>query len=239
MEQKKTKPTNAQLLRRIQKSPLHLDFTKNTVSAYFSDKGLRLTVDDTEGYALIATGYHTHCFQSWTSNGISRPFLYTKRVIEIANENLKDIEVDGGYSFQKLLEVLKAKEDKSEYNIVTYYEWWCSVIFDGLYSISEDEVGSWLVYFKYINILATNSILLEEHKEDVTNKQFVEQFISRIKEFTDNVDERVLFHALSDEERMKQEIEAIQQNEQEQAMEAQINSSSASRGLASHSSGAD
>lgn len=223
MEQKK--PTNAQLLRRIQKSPLHLDFTKNTVSLYFSDKGLRLTVDDTEGYALIATGYHTHCFQSWTSNGISRPFLYTKRVIEIADENLKDIEVDGGYSFQKLLEVLKAKEDKSEYNVVTYYEWWCSVIFDGLYSISEDEVGSWLVYFKYINIIATNSILLEEHKEDVTNKQFVEQFVSRIKEFTDNVDERVLFHALSDEERMKQEVDAIQQTEQEQAMEAQINGS--------------
>lgn len=226
MEQKKTKPTNAQLLRRIQKSPLHLDFTKNTVSVYFSDKGLRLTVDDTEGYALIATCYHTHYFQNWTSQGISRPYLYTKRVIEIANENLKDIEVDGGYSFQKLLEVLKAKDDKSEYNIVTYYEWWCSVIFDGLYSISEDEVGSWLVYFKYINILATNSILLEEHKEDVTNKHFVEQFISRIKEFTDNVDERILFHALSDEERMKQEMEAVQEQEQEQAMEAQINGAS-------------
>lgn len=223
MEKKNSKPTNAQLLRRIQKSPLHLDFTKNTVSVYFSDKGLRLTVDDSEGYALIATGYHTHCFQSWTSNGISRPFLYTKRVIEIANENLKDIEVDGGYSFQKLLEVLKAKKDKSEYNIVTYYEWWCSVIFDGLYSISEDEVGSWFVYFKYINIIATNSILLEEHKEDVTNKQFVEQFLSRIKEFTDNVDERVLFHALSDEERMKQEMEAVMATEQEQAMEAQVN----------------
>lgn len=223
MEKRNSKPTNAQLLRRIQKSPLHLDFTKNTVSVYFSDKGLRLTVDDTEGYALIATGYHTHCFQSWTSNGISRPFLYTKRVIEIANENLDAIKTDDGYSFQKLLEVLKAKEDKSEYNIVTYYEWWCSVIFDGLYSISEDEVGSWLVYFKYINIIATNSILLEEHKEDVTNKQFVEQFISRIKEFTDNVDERVLFHALSDEERTKQEMEAVMATEQEQAMEAQIN----------------
>lgn len=216
MEQKKTKPTNAQLLRRIQKSPLHLDFTKNTISVYFSDKGLRLTVDDAEGYALIATGYHTHCFQSWTSNGISRPFLYTKRVIEIANENIAAVETEDGYSFAKLLEVLKEKEDKAEYNIVTYYEWWCSVIFDGLYSISEDEVGSWLVYFKYINILATNSILLEEHKEDVTNKQFVEQFISRIKEFTDNVDEHVLLHALSDEERMKQEIEAIQENEQEE-----------------------
>ena len=219
MEQKK--PTNAQLQKRIANAVVFIPRTKDTQSVFFSDKGLRLTVN--EDYAIIATGFHRHVFSNFTSSGISRPYLYTKRIIEIANENLKDIEVDGGYSFQKLLEVLKAKEDKSDYNIVTYYEWWCSVIFDGLYSISEDEVGSWLVYFKYINILATNSILLEEHKEDVTNKQFVEQFISRIKEFTDNVDEHVLFHALSDEERMKQEIDAIQQNEQEQAMEAQIN----------------
>lgn len=222
MEQKK--PTNAQLQKRIANALIHIDKTKGTESIFFSDKGLRLTVN--EDYAIIATGFHRHVFNNFTSSGISRPYLYTKRVIEIANENLKDIEVDGGYSFQRLLEVLKAKDDKSEYNIVTYYEWWCSVIFDGLYSISEDEVGSWLVYFKYINILATNSILLEEHKEDVTNKQFVEQFISRIKEFTDNVDERILFHALSDEERTKQEIEAIQEQEQEQAMEAQINGAS-------------
>ena len=212
MEQKK--PTNSQLQRRIVNAVVHIDKDKSYQSVYWSDKGLRL--ETTDEYCVISTGFHRHVFNNFTSSGISRPYLYTKRVIEIANENLKDIEVDGGYSFQKLLEVLKEKENKSDYNIVTYYEWWCSVIFDGLYSISEDEVGSWLVYFKYINILATNSILLEEHKEDVTNKQFVEQFLSRIKEFTDNVDERVLFHALSDEERMKQEIESIQENEQEE-----------------------
>jgi vacuolar-type H+-ATPase catalytic subunit A/Vma1 len=97
------------------------------------------------------------------------------------------------------------------------------VIFDGLYSISEDEVGSWLVYFKYINILATNSIILEEHKEDVTNKQFVEQFISRIKEFTDDLEEHVLFHKKTDEQVMQEEVAAIQEQENEQAMEAQIN----------------
>lgn len=221
MEKRNSKPTNAQLLRRIQKSPLHLDFTKNTVSLYFSDKGLRLTVDDAEGYTLIATGYHTHYFQNWTSQGISRPYLYTKRVIEIANENLDAIKTESGYSFQKLLDVLKAKDNKTEYNIVTYYGWWLMVIFDGLYSISEDEVSSWLVYFKYIGIIATNSILLDEHKENMTNKQFVEKFISLVKEYTGDIDERVLFKALTDEERMKQEIEAIQQTEQEQVMEAQ------------------
>ena len=225
MEQKKK--TRGQLEREISTAIVLVPKTKGTNSIYFSDKGIRLTV--TDDYCVISTMYHRHVFDKLTFGGVmdgfSRPYVYTKRVIEIANENLKDIEVDGGYSFKKLLEVLKAKDDKSEYNIVTYYEWWCSVIFDGLYSISEDEVGSWFVFFKYINILATNSILLEEHKEDVTNKQFVEQFISRIKEFTDNVDELILFHALSDEERMKQEIEAIQQNEQERMMEAQINES--------------
>lgn len=223
MEQKKK--TRGQLEREISTAIVLVPKTKGTNSIYFSDKGIRLTV--TDDYCVISTMYHRHVFDKLTfggvTDGFSRPYVYTKRVIEIANENLKDIEVDGGYSFKKLLEVLKAKDDKSEYNIVTYYEWWCSVIFDGLYSISEDEVGSWFVFFKYINILATNSIILEEHKEDVTNKQFVEQFISRIKEFTDNVDELILFHALSDEERMKQEIEAIQQNEQERMMEAQIN----------------
>ena len=221
MEQKK-KLTNAQLQKRITNALIHIERTKDTQSIFFTDKGLRLTTN--EDVAIITTGFHRHVFDAFNSaQGISRPYLYTKRVIEIANENIVAVETKDGYSFAKLLEVLKAKEDKSEYNIVTYYEWWLMVIFDGLYSISEDEVGSWLVYFKYINILATNSIILEEHKEDVTNKQFVEQFISRIKEFTDGLEERVLFHKKTDEQIMQEEISAIQEQEQNDAMEAQIN----------------
>lgn len=210
----KKKETKGQLERKIQNALVFVPKDKEYSWISFTDKGLRL--ETTSDSCVISTGFHKHVFDSFTSSGISRPYLYTKRVIEIANENLKDIEVGGGYSFQKLLEVLKAKEDKTEYNIVTYYEWWCRVIFDGLYSISEDEVGSWLVYFKYMNIIATNSILLEEHKENMTNKQFVERFISLIKEFTDGVDENILFHALSDEERVRQEVEAIRENEQEE-----------------------
>ena len=223
MEQKK-KLTNAQMQKRIENAIVFVPKTKDTVSIFFSDKGVRLVADN-DG-CVIETNYHRHVFSNITAAGVSRPWIYTKRVIEIANENIDAIKTESGYSFQKLLEVLNGKDDKTEYNIVTYYGWWLMVIFDGLYSISEDEVSSWLVYFKYINILATNSIILEEHKEDVTNKQFVEQFISRIKEFTDGVDERVLFHALTDDERVKQEIEAIAQNEQEQVMEAQTDGAS-------------
>ena len=96
------------------------------------------------------------------------------------------------------------------------------VIFDGLYSIGESEIESFFVYFKYIGIIATNSILLDEHKENMTNKQFVEKFISLVKEDTGDIDERVLFKALTDEERMKQEIDAAAQNEQENIMQQQL-----------------
>ena len=219
MEQKK-KLTNAQLQKRIENAIVFVPKTKDTISIFFSDKGVRL-VADSDG-CVIETNYHRHVYSNITSAGVSRPYLYTKRIIEIANENLETIKTESGYSYQRLRDVLKEKEDKSEYNIVVYYEWWLMVIFDGLYSIGESEVESFLVYFKYIGIIATNSILLDEHKENMTNKQFVERFISLVKEFTGDIDERVLFKALTDEERMKQEIDAITQTEQESMMEQQL-----------------
>lgn len=223
MEQKKTKPTNAQLQKRIANALIHIDKTKETESIFFSDKGLRLTTN--EEYAIIATGFHRHVFNNFTSSGISRPYLYTKRVIEIANENLKDIEVDGGYSFQRLLEVLKAKEDKSDYNIVTYYEWFVFNCFQPLYSIGESEVESFLVYEAYLHNIARQAVLLSEKSEDMTNKQFFNGVIKNMQDFIEGIDERVIFHKMSDEEMAKANIEAIQEQEQEQAMEAQINES--------------
>jgi hypothetical protein len=144
-------------------------------------------------------------------------------VIEIANENLKDIEIDGGYSFQKLLEVLKAKEDKSEYNIVTYYDWFVFNCFQPLYSIGESEVESFLVYEMYLHNIARQAVLLSEKKEDMTNKQFFDEVIKNMQSFIEGVDERVIFHKMTDEELAHAKFEAIQEQEQEQAMEAQIN----------------
>ena len=219
MEQKK-KPTNAQLQKRIENAIVFVPRTKDTISIFFSDKGVRL-VADADG-CVIETNYHRHVYSNITSAGVSRPYLYTKRIIEIANGNFEAIKTESGYSYQRLTDVLKEKEDKSEYNIVVYFDWWLMVIFDGLYSIGESEIESFLVYFKYVGIIATNSILLDEHKENMTNKQFVEKFISLVKEYTGDIDERVLFKALTDEERMKQEIDAITQTEQESMMEQQL-----------------
>lgn len=219
MEQKK--PTNAQLQKRIKNAVIFIPRTRSTQEIFFSDKGVRL-VADADG-CVIETNYHRHVFSNITSSGVSRPWLYTKRVIEIANENLDAIKTEDGYLYQRLLDVLKSKEDKSEYNIIVYYEWFLFNIFQPLYGIGETEVESFLVYEDYLHNIARNAILLSEKTEDVTNRQFIQKVIDNIKEFTDNLEERVLFPKKTDEERVKEEIESIQEQENEQAMEAQIN----------------
>ena len=220
MEQKK-KPTNAQLQKRIENAIVFVPKTKDTISIFFSDKGVRL-VSDADG-CVIETNYHRHVFSNITTAGVSRPWLYTKRVIEIANDNLDAIKTESGYSFQKLLEGLKAKEDKSEYNIVTFVDWWLFNCFQPLYGIGETEIESFLVYEDYIHNIARNAILLGEKTEDMTNKQFIQKVFDNMKEFTDNLEENVLFHKKTDEQVMQEEIAAIQEQEQNDAMEAQTN----------------
>lgn len=219
MEQKK-KLTNAQLQKRIENAVVFVPKTKDTISIFFSDKGVRL-VADADG-CVIETNYHRHVYSNITSAGVSRPYLYTKRVIEIANANLDAIKTESGYSFQKLLEVLNAKEDKSEYNIVTYFSWYLYNIFSPLYSIGESEIESFLVYEEYIHGIARQSVLLSEKNEDVTNKCFIEKVISNIKDFTSDIDERILFHKKTDEELMKENIEAAASLEAEDAMTQEI-----------------
>ena len=221
MEQKKE--TRAAIERKIKNAIVFVPKDKESISIFFSDKGVRLTA--TMDNAVVAFGYSQTIYSNFTAAGISRPYLYTKRIIEIANENLKDIEVDGGYSFQRLLEVLKAKEDKSEYNIVTYYEWFLHNLFNPQFGIAEDEVSSFFVYEDYIHNIAKNSVLLSERNEDLTNKQFIDKVITNIKDFTDNLEESILLHKKTDEEIAKENIEAAQEQELNESLEAQVNGS--------------
>ena len=220
MEQKK-KLTNAQMQKRIENAIVFVPRTKDTISIFFSDKGARLVADN-DG-CVIETNYHRHVYSNVTSAGVSRPYLYTKRIIEIAIENLDAIKTESGYSYQRLLDVLKEKEDKSEYNIVVYYEWFLFNIFQPIYGIGETEIESFLVLEDYLHNIARNAILLSEKTEDITNKQFIQKVIDNIKEFTSELEERVLFPKKTDEQVMQEEVAAIQEQEQNDAMEAQIN----------------
>lgn len=215
-EQKKT--TKAQLEKRIANALIHVDKTKETQTIFFDDKGLRLSVN--EDYCIIETGYHRHVFNNYTSEGVSRPWLYTKRIIEIANEN--DCKVGDGYSYQRLMDLLKGKEDKSDYNIATYIDWWLMNVFAPLYSIGENEAQAFMVYLDYMHNIAKNSILFEEHKDGLTNKQFIDKYIDLIRDFTKGIDERQVFVAKSDEDVMRENIEAMQQDENDKILQEQI-----------------
>lgn len=215
MEQKKE--TRATIERKIKNAIVFVPKDKDTQSIFFDDKGLRLTV--TSDTCVIETGFHRHVFNNWTASGVSRPYLYTKRLVEIALEN--DCKTKQGYSYAKLLEVLKAKEDKTDYNIVTYVDWWIFNCFQPLYSIGETEAESFLVYESYIHNIARNAILLSEKTEDITNKQFVDGVIKNMQEFTNGMEERVIFPKKTDKEVVQENIEAVQEQMQQDAMEAQ------------------
>lgn len=202
----KKKETKGQLERKIQNALVFVPKDKEYSWIYFTDKGLRL--ETTSDSCVISTGFHKHVFDSFTSSGFSRPYLYTKRVIDIANENLKAIEVDGGYSFQKLLEVLKAKEDKTEYNIVTLVDWWIYNCFQPLFSLDTGDSSAFFLYETYMHNMARNAVLLSEKTEDMTALNFLKEVSKNEKEFHKELQDFVLFPKKTDEELMKENIEA-------------------------------
>ena len=216
MEQKK-KQTNAQLQKRLDNAILHIDKTKDTQSVYFDDKGLRLTVN--EDYAIVETGYHRHVFSNFTLSGVSRPYLYIKQLVSIAlqNEAAMTVEKENGvtgFSFNKLIESLKLDDTKnSEYIIAYFCDMYLFTIFQNLYSVGESIGSSFLVYLSYICGIARNSIILSEHNEPMTNKQFIDKFCNTIKEFSDNMEEQIVFDKKTDEEMIQDEINAIKEQE--------------------------
>lgn len=192
---------------------------KETKSIYFDDKGLRLTI--TMDYAVVATGGHQHVFRNIVPSGVSRPYIYVKRFVDLAFENdcvVRDQKGNATHSYSKLMAVLKEKEDKRDFNIAWYVDLWLNNIFAPLYSIEETEVGSFLVYEQYMHNIARQHVLLMEKKDDMTNKQFIDRTIENLRSYMAEMDERVLFPKETDEEALEKESKALE----EQAQQSQV-----------------
>lgn len=223
MEKKKL--SNAQLTKRMQNAVLFVERTKTTEEIYFFDKGLRLIV--TEDYAIVETGFHRHVFNYITSSGASQPCVFIRQFIDIAKKTAfehKDIldAQKGGYSYSKLFEVLKKKEDQSEYNICWYVDLWLFNIFNPLFSIGASETSSFLVYEAYLHNMARARAILEEKQEDLTNKGFIAKVTGLMQDFANDMQERVVFPKLTDEERLKQETQALEEKENEEFVNEQL-----------------
>lgn len=206
------KPTRDELLRRMQSSIVFVPKDRETKSMYFDDKGVRLTV--TEDYCVIATGAHQHVFDKLTVAGVSRPYLYVSRFIDIAlgcDCMTRDGKGNMTRSYAKLFAILKEKEDKNEYNICWYIDLWLNNIFAPLYSIDESETASFLVYEQYIHNIARQQAILEEHKEDVTNIQFVGKVVENMGRYIEGIPESVLFRKRTDDEVIQENVSAMEQ----------------------------
>lgn len=208
-----TKVTKAQLEKRLQRAVLHIDRDRDYQAVYFSDKGLRLEV--TKDYCVVSTMAHSHVFHYLTGAGeVSRPYLYTKRFIELAHE-LKPImeDKDGGYySYTLLMELLKKDDDrKDDYAIAFFCDMWFFAIFQNLYIIGEWDSASFITYLSYVCGITRNYILLDEHKEDMTNHEFVNLFVKKIKELTGELEEQVIIKKKTDEELNKENAIALEE----------------------------
>lgn len=224
MQQKQgKKPTRGEIERKIRSSIVFVPKDKDTKSIFFDDKWLRLTV--TDDYAIIATGAHQHVFNNVTGHGISRPYQHTKRFIEIALENdctITDKKGNEKRSYTKLFALLKAKEDKTEYNLCWFIDLWFNNIFMPLYGIDETESAAFLVYEQYLHNVSRQKVILQEKQEDMTNLQFVQQVLENERKFVDGMDERVIFKKKTDEEMAQEEVEALQSAMIQDEMEKEV-----------------
>ena len=194
---------------------------KDYMGVFFDDKGLRLEV--TSDAAIISTAFHRHVFSAVTATGYSRPFLYTKRVIELANANdctIKDEKGNVTRSLKKLLETLKADTLHNEdFHLAFYYDLWCYNIFMPLYSIDENASASYIVHEEYLHHIARNEVILSEKKEDITYREYEDRIQASMNGFiNDELGKVVVFPKKSDEERVKEEVDAMNKDAADDAV---------------------
>lgn len=216
------KPTAAQLERRINNAILILDKTKDTVSVYFDDKGVRITVNN--AYAIVETSSHKHVFDAVTVGGYSQPYLFLKKVVEIWQEN-DELSLDDKMetrSYARLVSGLNDKGMKDEHGILWLVDKWMFNLTMPLYEIGSDNLTSFGCYENFVHNVARNAVLLGEHKEDLTNKQFFAEVIEQMQAVINEMSEFVVIHKETDEERISAEMESLAQDETEKAIDANM-----------------
>ena len=90
-------------------------------------------------------------------------------------------------------------------------------------------VTSYVAYGVSDNLKNTGKAMLESKKRKLNGEEPLDMeikpgilvAIDNLKEFTDDLKEHVLFHKKTDEQMMQENIDAIQEQESEQAVEAQ------------------
>ena len=206
------KITKGELERAIRNAVVMVRKDRDTKSIYFDDKGLRITV--TNEHAVVETLSHRHVFDKVCVGGVSRPYMYLSQFVDIALEHdvaVRDVQGNVTRSYARLFSVLKEQEDDLQYKICWYVDIWLFNIFAPLYMIDESETASFVVYEEYLHNIARQSVVLDEKKEDMSKLQYVDNVWERERSYLEGFDDSAMFKAKTDEERVEEEIDALQE----------------------------
>ena len=229
MEQKK--PTNAQLQKRISRAVVHIDRTKDTKEVFFDDRGIRIVISDER--AIISQLSFMMTFDEIVSGGYSRNYMVLNRIVEMVDEYdcvVVNEKEEKCVSFWKLYDSVKnsTKEGhEADNGIITKFIIWFGVMQSSMFMLSERTDFTFALGTQYaMNGIISGSIS-KFYEKDMTNKELLAEIAKEFDTYRDSVKEEFVVMKKETEEDRKQAIaNAIQEQEQEQAMEAQINGAS-------------
>ena len=229
MEQKK-KLTNAQLQKRISRAIVHIDRTKDTKEVFFDDRGIRIVISDER--AIISQLSFMMTFNEIVSGGYSRNYMVLNRIVEMVDEYdcvVVNEKGEKSVSFWKLYDSVKnsTKEwHEADNGIITKFIIWFGVMQSSMFMLSERTDFTFALGTQYaMNSIISGSIS-KFYEKDMTNKELLSEIAKEFDAYRNGVEEEFVVMKKESEEDRKQAIaDAIQQNEQEQAMEARINGS--------------
>ena len=215
------KPSKVQLENRIKKAVLMIDKTADTKSIFFHDRDLKITI--TDAWAVIGCGAYYITFSRITPNGFSRQYIYLSRLVAAALEHKEafTIRQDGEerYSYAKFLEHIKVV-DEDAHLIAWYVDKWIYNYECQLSSLGESVAQTFVTYEQFMHNVAVNAVILSEKKEDMTNKQFLEEVIKHLNEYKDDIEtEQVIYPKRTDDEALQEEIEALKEVQNQEMFE--------------------
>ena len=218
------KPTAAQLERRLKNAILFMDKTKDTKEVFFDDRGMRVVVN--EDMAFISNSVYTSIFHRVYSHGETNHYLCLKMLVELAEKYkdkiiIKDEKGNVYRSYGLLNKVVNEEKDEARTWLFIMDRWLYNYETNITLAPREDfdNVTFFVTYEKFIHSVCCNKIIGGEHAEPMSNKDYIRAVANELLRVADEEQEQPMFIPLSDEEKAKREMEAIQ----EAATEKEIN----------------
>lgn len=187
MKNEKTKPTNGQLQRRIDRAVLHIDRTKDTKEVYFSDRGIRIVISD--DVAIISRLSYTLMFNKIVPGGFSVNYNVLSSIVDAAQSyDCTAVDKDGNkyISFWKLYESVKQQDTIESkvylYKLNSFIIWW-STQQSTMFLMNEEPRFAFMLNAVYVTNTIIGGVISKPYEKDMTNKELFEEISKGLEDF--------------------------------------------------------